>query len=157
MILSDFKIVDLKRSDINWDASDESKGIYKFNHKVYYNRIPEPGDKYFPKWCTDDNEGNLQNWIYGFDASEIKYEDKDYWPEPMKPNATHGYKFKDAVLMRVNLEMWVDKVEKDRKMANGQVAANKAAFNAQTAMEGASLDVDPETIKAFEEGKVNLV
>jgi len=157
MNLNEIKIVDLKKSDVNWDLSDPSKGKYVFHKKVYYGRTGEPGDKYFPKWVTDDKMGNIQNWTYSFDASEVKWEDKEYWPEPLRPNATHGYDFIDAVLMKINIEMWVDKVERERKMANEQVSNNKKAFNAKMESEGAELNVDMETERAFEAGKIRLV
>jgi hypothetical protein len=101
--------------------------------------------------------GNIQNWTYSFDASEVKWEDKEYWPEPLRPNVTHGYDFIDAVLMKINIEMWVDKVERERKMANEQVSNNKRAFNAKMESEGAELNVDMETERAFEAGKIRLV
>lgn len=157
MNLGEIKIVDLNKSDWDRELSDPAKGKYVFRKKVYYDRAADGSSKYFPKWVTDDNMGNLQNWMYSYDASEIKYEDEDYWPEPLFPVATHGYKFVDAVLMRVNLEMWVDKIEKDRKLANEQGQRGREAFNSEMASYGADVSPDKVSEEILASGKVRLV
>lgn len=161
MTLNDIKIVDLKRSVWDPETSTPAEGKYNFTKKVYYGRTSDIEGTHFPKWVTDDKQYNLQNWKYSYGAEEVKYEDGEWWPEPLPPNSSHGYNYMDAVLMKVNLEMWVNKVEKDRNLANTMGQANRRAFNEQMAQEDASLEVDPVAERqgstALEEGKVRLV
>jgi hypothetical protein len=59
--------------------------------------------------------------------------------------------------MRLDLEKWITKIEKDQKMANEQVSQRQKAFNAEMAQEGAELVVDAASERAWDSGKIRLV
>jgi hypothetical protein len=93
MTLADVKIVDLKLSDVDWDNSDPDKGKYIFRKKVYYERATDStGRKTFPKFVTDDEQGNIQDWKYSYGAQFVTSEDRDFWPEPLEPDTEHQFR-----------------------------------------------------------------
>lgn len=166
MDLNKIKFVDLKRSDVNWDASDPLKGKYVFRKKVYITQASYASDSLRPphvlKWVTDNDEtgdSSVMNYKYEFGAEEVNYKDRDYWPEPLMPNETGHYKFyPDALLMKIPVERQLEKIEADQKATQAEADGNRLAYMADAERAGAGLGGDSSVDKILEntQGKVRF-
>ena len=161
MDLNKIKKVDLKRSDVNWEASDPLNGKYVFRKKVYITDASYASDALRPpdvlKWVTDNDEtgdSSVLMYKYEYGAEEVTMEDKDYWPEPLKPDENHHYKFPpDALLMKIPLERQIDKIEADQKATEAEATGNRLAYLADAERAGAGLGGDSSVDKILEDTK----
>jgi hypothetical protein len=150
MNLNEVKMVDLKRTEWDHELSDPLSGRYIWKGpKTYIVQDKATyGDAnlrppHILRWvCQDEDDpsmDNVESYKWDFQAEPVKMEDFDYYPEPMKPDVNHQYKFKDMLLMKIPLELWVAKMEKDQNRANNWATQERRAFETSTQAEGAEL------------------
>jgi hypothetical protein len=145
--LKDFKIVDLKRSIWDKVKSDTSKGKYKFTKKVYLKNADYDDKAIRPRWVFIWNRWEKANdylefkeWESYYDAEAVKAGD-DFWPEPLTPKADGTYQFKDAILMKIPLMVWLKKKSEDSARYDQQRKAIQGEFDRLADSQGAKLEM----------------
>jgi hypothetical protein len=147
--LKDIKIVDLNRSRWDKKQSDRKKGNYVFepNGKVYVNKMKDylHGETRHPwvfTWCTHDpgrRFGTLHKWRVDYQATFVDINDP-YWPEGMIPDAEGKYIFRDdMVLVKIPLEVHLEKNKRERDIANRTRASKMREFEADAKAAGADI------------------
>lgn len=152
--LKDFKIVDLKRSVWDKEKSDPTKGKYKFTKKVYL-KSSDYDDKtirpryvmIWNRWDKINDYLEFKEWEQFYDAEAVKVGD-DFWPEPLTPKADGTYQWKDAILMKVPLLVWLRKKAEDSARYDTQRKALTDQFNSLAAQSGAKLDMMEDDVIA---------
>ena len=146
-------LVDLRRSDVNWEMSDPKKGKYTFRDgkKVYLrfddykDSATRPSWKY--QWVAYDDKDdfrNFNNWKMKFNAEPVMAgRTAEIWPEPLTPTVEGHYRYMDLILMRVPLDLWIDKLEDDRKLYDKAREGLDKKFRSEAKAEGA----EQETIE----------
>jgi len=150
--LNDIKkrMVDLKRSGVDWDKSDPVAGKYEFaNKKVYYHwkdyKDASTRLRYIYRWVAydaNDDFRNINKWKWDFDAELVVATDKsnELWPEIVgKPSSDGYYHYMDMVLMRIPLVKWLEKKEADSKRYDKAREGLDKKFRAEAAAEGAEV------------------
>lgn len=148
MLLNDIKIVDLKRSDWDKDASRPKLGRYTFRTKVYLKKTDYNDAATRPahvlKWVEYTDENNYERFLQyqkDYQAEAVTVDDP-YWPEPLRTNGEGNYTFKDCILMKIPLLLWLEKKYKDKKKYDGGHKLADAGFRADVPT-GESFDVPP--------------
>lgn len=144
--LKDFKIVDLKRSTWDKEKSDPSKGRYRFTKKVYVKNSDYDDRATRPRWVFIWNRWEKANdylefkeWEQFYDAEAVKAGD-DYWPEPLSPKADGTYQWKDSILMKVPLLVWLRKKAEDAARYDKQRESLQGEFDRLAESHGAKLE-----------------
>jgi hypothetical protein len=145
--LNDIRIVDLKRTNVDWKKSDPSKGKYVFIDKPVYvdyqsDSAPLPDHKV--QWVEHD-PGNVDKWKYKFDYEVVQWEDQLYWPEGFVPNAEGRYKYRDVVLMMCQAQLYVERKKKALEKSQRATANRQKEFRSQAEADG---------VEVYEEGEV---
>jgi hypothetical protein len=145
--LKDLKIVDLKRSVWDKDKSEPTKGRYKFTKKVYLKNKDYDDRAVRPRWVFIWNRWEKNNdylefkeWESYYDAEAVKVGD-DFWPEPLTPKADGSYQFKDAILMKIPLMVWLKKKAEDSARYDQQRKAIQGEFDRLADSHGAKLEM----------------
>lgn len=153
MNLSDLKkhMVDLKRSEYDKERSSPKDGRYIWINKVYFS----PKDykdsntrlrnKY--RWVAYDDKNDFaqyNHWRMSYQATPVDYKDveTELYPEPLVPNAEGHYRYMDMILMKIPLEVEVDKVIDNRKQYDKAREGLQKKFQSDTAKEGAVFEGD---------------
>ena len=161
MNLSDIKrrMVDLKRSGVDWERSSPQEGRFFFTKdKVYLNwrdyKDSSTRPNFVYRWVAYDDKDDFRNmnkWKWEFDAEVVAATDhtNEVWPELIgKPNAEGHYRYMDMVLMRIPLLKWLEKREADTKRYDNARKSLDAKFRAEAAAEGAEVtEVDIKNIR----------
>lgn len=142
------RMVDLRRSEIDWPRSSRKDGRYMFTKKVYL-RFDDYKDSstrpnYVYRWVAYDDKDDFRNfnhWKMEFDAEPVFATDEttEVWPETLVPNAEGHYRYMDMILMRVPLLRWLEKLETDSKRFDRAREGLDKKFRAEAAAEGAEV------------------
>jgi len=118
--------VDMKKSTINKEKSDEKRGVYTFKKKVLY--TPKPSDGYAYKWVQTRPE-NIQKWQYSHKADFVTVGD-DVYPAPLAVNADGHYQMPggDLVLMKIPMDIWLDKRVKEKRQSDKEARGAIRSF-----------------------------
>lgn len=129
--LKDIKIVDLRRSVVNEEKSDRKKMRLVFDKKTYVvtadykDAHVRPPYKF--EWGAKDKDGygvlTYQHMGYEFVTPE-----DDFWPEGAILDAENHYVFKDAILMKCPLDVWLKRRARDIDKSNRGPKAVKESF-----------------------------
>ena len=139
----DIKVVDLKRSKVNWDKSDPKKGKYVFepNGKKYidYNSDASalPDHKVQP--CRN-HPYDIDSWKYTHDYDFVTWEDKLYWPEGLVPNEEGHYVFKDLIWMQCPAMLYAERKRREIEKAAGARKAAIRQFESDAKKDGVGID-----------------
>jgi len=143
-------MVDLRRSEIDWERSSRKDGRYVFTKKVYLrpddykDSATRPDFVY--KWVAYDSTDdfrNMRHWQMEYDAEVVQASDEsaEAWPELVgKPNAEGHYRYMDMILMRVPLLRWLNKRIEDRERYDKARTALDQKFRAEVAAGGAEIE-----------------
>lgn len=145
-------MVDLRRSEWDKERSDPKTGKYFFTNgkKVYLTfndyKDSQTRPNFAYRWVAYDEKNDFRNfmsWQQNLQAEVARYDDPlvEVWPEPLVPDAEGKYKYKDLVLMRIPLEVWVNKIEEDRGRYDKAREGLDKKFKAECKSEGAEYDV----------------
>lgn len=118
-------MVDLRRSRYDKERSIPRDGIYFFepNGKVYLRFDDYKDDATRPKFAyrwvaydKSDDFANMRQWSFKWGAVPVRYDDPitEVWPETLTPTAEGHYRYQDLILMRIPVEVWIDKIDADR-------------------------------------------
>jgi hypothetical protein len=142
-------IVDLRRSKWDKERSNRKKGQYFFTEKVYVKNTDYKDDTirpdyvfFFVGYDLQDPQSGYDYWRMHYGAEPVTEED-DYWPEPLRPDEEGYYKFVDSLLVKVPVEIWLDKVLADRKKYDKSAEDIQKSFQDNAKAQGAgSRDFD---------------
>lgn len=138
--LYDIKIVDMKKSKIDKEKSVPDRDEYVFIEKVYTSH-PMRDNKWQFKWGREAlpgmgliPENTPMLWHADFGATYVVPAD-GYWPELMTRNSQGHYVYPggDAVLVKIPLERYVEKVTEDRQAHKDQLASVRDTFEDEKA------------------------
>ena len=145
------RMVDLRRSDWDKERSVPKNGEYYFKNKVYltFNDYKDsqtrPNFVYrFVAYDDKDDFRNMMTWTHNFNAEIVRCDDPlvEIWPEMIgKPDAEGKYRYKDLVLMRIPLEIWLDKMDEDSRRYDKAREGLDKRFKAECKAEGAEVDI----------------
>jgi len=90
----------------------------------------------------DDDFLNFNKWRMKWEAVPVDYKDEavEVYPEPLVPNAEGYYRFEDMILMRIPLEVDLDRIEGDRKLYDKAREGLDKKFRSECVQEGAVFD-----------------
>lgn len=127
------EFIDLKKSVIDEEKSNKKKGVYLFKKKVLYDRNDNP--KYAYKW-VQTRADNIQRWTYAYQAEFVKAGEEIY-PAPLSTNADGNYQLPggDLVLMRIPIDVWLDKKMQAVKKSDKASRQPYKAFEKMTGKE----------------------
>jgi hypothetical protein len=136
-------IVDLRRTDWDRERSDRKKGRYYFNGpKVYVKNTDYKDDAirppfvfFFVGYDAQDPQSGYGYWQMHYGAEAVTEAD-DFWPEPLAPNSDGHYKFIDSILVKVPVEVWVNKVIEDRAKYDKSAENLHKSFSEQAKASG---------------------
>jgi len=151
MMLSDIKkhMIDLRRSEYDKSRSDPAKGQYHWAKKVYLKFDDYKDDQTRPnfvyRWVAfdeDDDFLNFNKWRMKWEAVPVDYKDEavEVYPEPLVPTVEGNYRFMDMMLMRIPLEVDLDRIEGDRKLYDKAREGLDKKFRSECVQEGAVFD-----------------
>jgi len=130
MLLSDIKIVDLRRSEVDEVKSNPKKGkyVFKAGKKVYVEyRNPAFRPPHYIKW-NRNTDYDIESWKINWNYSFVTAKDP-YWPEGLKPNQEGRYVFKtDMVLMKCPMADHVKKAIREMEKSELASAAIRKEF-----------------------------
>lgn len=141
--LYDIKIVDMKKSVIDGKKSNTERDEYVFIEKVYVGNKSHPmrDNMWQFKWGRDPlpgmggiPENTPMLWNAEFGATYVVPAD-GYWPELMTRNSQGHYVYPggDAVLVKIPLERYVEKVEEDRQAHKDELQSVRDTFENEKA------------------------
>jgi hypothetical protein len=144
------RMVDLKRSGIDWDRSDPVAGQYHFNKPKVYLRWSDYKDSstrldYVYRWVAYDDKDDFRNinkWKWDMDADFVYGSDKsnEVWPELIgKPGVDNLYHYMDMVLMKIPLLKYIEKREEDASRYDKAREGLDKKFRSEAAAEGAEV------------------
>jgi hypothetical protein len=146
MLLSKIKVIDLKRSKWNKEKSNPRLGIYAFDKKVYVVSSDYTDPKTMPRyrlawvrWDSREDFASVAEWKSQHQATFVNWEDEDFWPEGLTPNASGNYVFQDVVLMKIPISVWVEKVQADQKRYDKAADEMIKAYEVETEKADAKL------------------
>jgi len=153
------RMVDLRRSEVDWDRSSRKDGRYVFTKKVYL-RFDDYKDsatrpEFVYRWVAYDKSDDFRNmnqWAMEYNAEVVQATDPtaEVWPETVVPTAEGHYRYMDLILMRIPLLRWLEKLEADRGRYDKARLALDKKFRAEAASEGAEVtDVDLSKIRSL--------
>jgi len=133
--IDQIRIVDIKKSKVDWELSDPEKGKYQFKGKPVYidyksDGAPLPDHKV--QWI---NQNHIDTYKYDYDYELVRHQDKLYWPEGFEPNAEGWYQYKDTRLMMCPAHLYIE-----RKKANIMKSINAARGKMRALQEEARRD-----------------
>jgi hypothetical protein len=152
MNLSDVRrrMVDLKRSGVDWERSDPVNGQYHFNNQKVYlhwddykDSSTRPNFKYH--WVAYDDKDdfrNIKKWQWDFDAEFVVATDRsnEVWPELIGKPGTDGlYHYMDMVLMKVPLLKHLETMDENSKRYDKAREGLDKKFRSEAATEGAEV------------------
>lgn len=141
--LGSIKIVDMKKSKIDKEKSNPDRDEYVFIEKVYVGNKSHPmrDEKWQFKWGREAlpgmgliPENTPMLWNAEFGATYVVPAD-GYWPELMTRNSQGHYVYPggDAVLVKIPLERYVEKVAEDRQAHKDQLRSVRDTFETEKA------------------------
>ena len=135
--LKDIKVVDKRHSTIDKEKSDPKKGILVFRGTPKYVPMSEEEmvkeeKMYRPehklKWVSIIGERrDLKEWKYGLGFTEVTMDDP-YYPEGVEFNADSHFQFKDMILMKCPLGVYLERLIRNREKANKARRARTKTF-----------------------------
>jgi len=144
LYLSDIKIVDLNRSEIDEEKSDRKKGKFKFKKKVYFKQSDYLDGAVRPQHIIKHVGYEGENAVSSFMTyqrlwqAELLTTDDPYWPEPLPADANGHYPFQDGIFVKIPIEVWVEKHHEDikrydegHKLVDRRFESEKRAMQAQ--------------------------
>ena len=142
------KNIDLNRSEWDEKKSDPSKGMYELKHKVYVRDGDYLQQDTRPPWVfmwnryePRTNYKEVRDWQIKYQATFVTLEDP-YWPEGVPPDAEGKYVYGDAVLMKIPLEVWMNKRIADSERSERAGKSLKRKFEQTAKAEGAGISED---------------
>lgn len=135
MGLRDIKFVDLKKSKLDKEKSNLETDDYRFKSggKVYVDprgitRSPD----YKIKWGSLIRDGrDLMMLRFSFPFWDFVTPEDKIWPEGVKRNSDGHYQYGDAILIKCELQNYLDKIKKDRKLSEKEAEAVDRQFEQQ--------------------------
>jgi hypothetical protein len=117
MLIKDIRIVDMRKSKIDVKKSHPERDEYVFIEKVYLplrpNKMLSRNPDYKLKWGKKGSSQTMfADWGQAFGATPVIPED-NLWPEGLRRDENGHYSFKDTVLVKIPLDKYLDKREKD--------------------------------------------
>jgi hypothetical protein len=153
MNLSDIKkhMVDLRRSEWDKDRSSPKDGKYHWTKKVYLtyadyrDNQTRPNFKY--RWVAFDKDNDFasfNHWSMTYQATTVDYKDPatEVYPEPLVPTVEGHYRYMDMILMKIPIDVEVDRIVDNRKQYDKAREGLQKKFNSDAASEGAVFDGD---------------
>lgn len=147
MLQKDIKIVDLKKSKWDRSKSDPKRGVYSFEKKVYISKTPTDRKNlpdHFLVWVHYDERENyarVGEFRAIYQAETVKVGDEEYWPEGLTPSVTGEYIFQDTILMKIPIQVWLEKIYHDQKKFDKAPEEMMKAFTAEARKYGAEVIV----------------
>lgn len=153
MNLADLKkrMVDLKRSEYDKDRSSPKDGRYVWLKKVYF----APTDykdsntrlRYKYRWVAFDEKDDFKSynhWSMSYQATRVRWDDPEteIYPEPLVPDANGDYRYMDMILMKIPLEVEIDRILDNRNQYDKAREGLQKKFNSDAAKEGAVFEGD---------------
>jgi len=144
MLLSDHPLVDLQRSDVDWDAKESEEAIYKIKSKSYvdYRTKQSRPDhwltwvRYYPERPAFDEFNYLKRSGY----QPVSVDDKLYWPEGLAPDENGYYVIGDLILMQRPLLQYVREQLKQEALTNKGGQAQLDKIESDIEAEGGSVE-----------------
>lgn len=138
------RILDLKASKVDTEKSTPANYVFK-GDKKYYSKRSKP--KFITKWCTVPNEKErgvplLKSWEFLYGFTPVKFNDFDYWVEGITPDGSGHCIHGDAILVKIPIEKYVEKVKADRKASVDATVSGVRSFKARTQKTGGELKND---------------
>lgn len=113
MVLSDIKIIDVKRSVYDKEKSDPAKGKFVWQKKVFIDyKSPENRPKFKFSW-NRNHEWAVGDWQNKWPGCTFVEPQDNYVPAGLSPNADNHYIFKDAVLMKIPIQEYIEQRKKE--------------------------------------------
>ena len=139
-------IVDLRRSEWDKERSDRKRGRYYFTKKVYVKNSDYKDSNIRPDhvfqfvgYDEDNPQSGYAYWQMHYGAEPVTEADL-FWPEPLIPNAEGYYIFQDSLLVKIPLEIWIDKVVSDRGKYDKSAKDLQKSFQDTAKASGAGRD-----------------
>lgn len=153
MFLSDIKIIDLNRSELDKSESDPKTGKYEFRRKVYVEKadylnasVRPPFKFQWNRYEPRTNYKEVRDWQIKLGASFVTTKDP-WWPEGIPPDGEHKYVFGDSVLMKIPLRQYLEEKERNRLRAERATASKMREFKTSLERRAGKDAVDEELIK----------
>jgi hypothetical protein len=151
--LSDIKkhMVDLRRSEWDKERSIPKNGTYYWTKKVYLDTKAYRDDQTRPnfkyRWVAFDEKDdfvNFNHWRMTYSATPVDYKEEatEVYPEPLVPNVEGYYRFMDMILMKIPIDVEVDRIIDNRKQYDKAREGLQKKFNSDAASEGAVYEGD---------------
>ena len=113
MVLSDIKIIDVKRSTFDKEKSDPAKGKYVWVKKVFIDyKSPETRPQFKFSW-NRNHEWAVADWQNKWPGCTFVEPHDNFVPAGLSPNADNHYIFKDAVLMKIPIMEYIEQRKKE--------------------------------------------
>jgi len=144
-------IVDLKHSRLDEEKSKPKDGVFYFKEKRYLDykdSAMRPDFKYkFLRMAPYDLSGAIAD---GWDFVTLK---DPVYPEGAVLNAEKHWQFMDAVLMKIDLAVYLDYRDEALQRSENAVKASRGKFASQAAAIGAKAYTDAEVDALVSETK----
>ncbi len=123
-ISKDIRFIDLQRSVIDKENSDEKRGFYRFKSKKYFDKRGTEGrmPEFVLKWQVNEPE-EISKWEAQFGAECVTAGDTVY-PETLRTNGEGHYQVGDVVLMKIPIDNWLN--HQDRAQTRSKRAVKSA-------------------------------
>lgn len=148
MNLADIKkqMVDLRRSAYDKERSTPKDGKYVWTKKVYLSSKDYKDDQTRPKfkyrWVAYDSRddfASFNHWRMNYQATPVDYKDEatEVYPEPLVPNAEGHYRYMDMILMKIPIEVEVDRIIDNRRQYDKSLDGLRKKFESDANAEDA--------------------
>jgi hypothetical protein len=142
--LADIKkhMVDLRRSEWDKERSIPKDGQYYWSNKVYLNSKDYRDDQTRPKfkyrWVAFDAKDDFASFNH-WRMTPVDYKDEatEVYPEPLIPDTEGHYRYMDMILMKIPIEVEVDRIIDNRKQYDKAAEGLQKKFNSDARGEGA--------------------
>lgn len=125
MNLADLKkrMIDLRRSEYDKERSSPKDGKYVWSKKVYFkpedNKDAKSRMNFKYRWVAYDSNNDFaqfNHWRMNFEATPVDYKEPstEVYPEPLVPNVEGHYRYMDMILMKIPMEIEVDRQIENR-------------------------------------------
>lgn len=144
-MLRKIRIIDKRRSVLNKEKSDLKSQNYVWDKKVYWRPRQEGSlDEYFVAWgpLGVDAEPNFETQEWILNGWEYVIAKDPYMPEKIKVDSKGQYKYKDAVLMKIPMQRYLEIKKEDMKKGDRGFRDMVTAFESASKRDGVEADKD---------------
>jgi hypothetical protein len=121
--LGEVELIDLRKSTLDKEHSDTQNGVYRFKKEVIAERGITRNPNWKHKWGSKlPAKRFTQNWEAAYGAEKVGV-NPYIFPKGAVLDENGHWVYGDAILMRIPLETYVDKIKRDKQLSEDEIAS----------------------------------